>query len=270
MGTRVLTTNSTKTWLLVGAYYAVLVAGLGAMLADGLGLLALAVYYVWMPLGAVLVWRLTTGRLRGLGVGVYPGVVRHLLAGGLAAAGMVGALFAVMALADWVTWDRATWQWAGLVIGVAGQQLVVAMLEELAFRGVIQQVLVAQVGWRRGLLGAAVLFGLFHVPNIAYQEVPLAHVPLTVVALSLMGVVFGWAFERGGRTLALPVALHAGWNMACFGLEDVYAFRFTGPAWLTGVTAWFPESGALGLVGLLLLGSVVWWITRQPSRAAVR
>ena len=35
------------------AYYGLLIAGLAAMLAPNLGWLALATYYVWMPLGAL-------------------------------------------------------------------------------------------------------------------------------------------------------------------------------------------------------------------------
>ena len=60
------------------AYYGLLIAGLAAMLAPNLGWLALATYYVWMPLGALGVWALNGEHLRDLGVRLDRRSARHL------------------------------------------------------------------------------------------------------------------------------------------------------------------------------------------------
>lgn len=252
-----------RTTLLILIYFGLVVGGLGTMLLDGLGWVASAVYYVGIPLGALILWR-ASGRAPTPGVRLYPAAARHVVPGAAGAALIVGGLYGVLRAAGWLHVTTLDWSVAGLVVGVAAQQIVVAGIEEFAFRGVIQSLLCRITGPARGLMGAAVLFGLFHLPNILYQGVGGLHIPLTVAILTLMGLVFGWAYARSGQHLALPVALHFGWNTACFGLEAVRDLSFSGPRWLTGVAAWFPESGLLGALGLVTLGILVHRLILPP------
>lgn len=249
--------GQTATTLVVLAYWLVVVALLATMLVDGLGWVAFGAYYSVLPLGALLVWRLAAQR-PPLGIAVSPSLLRDSVLGALGAGLVVGGLYLVQRAVGWLDVTSRDYTLAGLVIGVVAQQAIVATIEELAFRGVVQNLLATQFGAARGLLAASALFGLFHLPNIAYQGVTGAHVPLTVAVLALMGLIFGWAYEWTRRRLALPVALHFGWNVACFGLQAAHDFRFTGPSWLTGVEGWFPESGLLGALGLTVLGGMVW------------
>lgn len=250
-------------------YYLALVGGLATMLVAGLGWIAWGIYFVGMPLGAVALrlGQRTARPAHDLALS-GPTLARAGL-GALLAATVVFGLFALMLGAGWAQMDSHHTSVRTLLLGVLTPQCLVAAWEELAFRGAIQPVAARWLGAARGLAVASVLFGAFHLPNILYQDVPPELIPLTVFALTLMGLVFGWAYQRSGG-LALPVALHFGWNSACFAIEEVAAYRLTGPAALVGDPAWFPESGLLGATGLVVLAGAVWWLTRPARPAPLR
>ncbi len=258
-----------RVMLLILLYFGLMVGGLSTMLLDGLGWVAFAVYYIGMPSGALILWYAAGGALarrQRLSGATIPLVVFGAAGAALIVVGLYGAQRAV----GWLHVSALDWTVSGLVFGVFAQQFVVSAIEEFAFRGVIQTLLCRIAGPTRGLIGASVLFGLFHLPNILFQGVTGLHIPLTVMVLTLMGAVFGWGYLRTGQHLALPIALHFGWNTACFGLEAINDFSFSGPRWLTGVAAWFPESGVLGALALIVLGVLVHRLTLRPLHVTER
>lgn len=244
-------------WWLYG-YYALLLGGLATMLVDGLGMVAFLVYGAGMPLGALAVWRLSGRRFGVLGWPSRAGAQRDGLLGSAGAAAAVGAVYAVLAAAGWAALGEPQAAFGRFLLVLAGQQVLVAGFEELAFRGVIQALLVDRLGSARGLGAAAGLFGLFHLPNLIYQEVPAGLIPVALLNLTVMGLVFGVAFERAGRRLALPFALHFGWNLAAYSFEDGFHLQLSGPAGIAGDPVWFPETGLAALFGLALAGALAW------------
>lgn len=253
-------------WLWI--YFALLVGGLATMLIDGFGLLAFLVYYAGMPLGAVAVWWLSGRSAGALVRGEAIRALRVAVPGAIGAALAAGAIYAALAVAGWAALDGPRAAFGRFLLVLSGQQVLVAGFEELAFRGVMQALLIDRLGMGRGLGIAAGSFGLFHLPNLIYQDVPGSLIPVALANLTVMGVVFGWAFERSGRLLALPVVLHFGWNMATYSFEDGFGLRFNGPALITGDPAWFPESGLATLLGLALVGALAWALTRKNEREA--
>lgn len=247
-------------WWLYG-YYALLLGGLATMLLDGFGRVAFVVYYAGMPLGALAVWRLSGRRIRALGWPAGAGTLRDGLWGAAGAAAAVGVVYAVLGAAGWAALGEPRPAFGRFLLVLGGQQMLVAGVEELAFRGVIQALLIDRLGPARGLGAAAGLFGLFHLPNLIYQEVPAGLIPVALLNLTVMGAVFGAAFERGGRRLALPFALHFGWNLAAYSFEDGFRLRLSGPAGIAGDPAWFPETGLAALLGLALAGAAAWALT---------
>lgn len=254
------------------AYYGLLLGGLATMLVDGVGRVAFLAYYAGMPLGALAVWALNRRRLAALGWGSYPGVTRDLALGITGAAAAVGLMTALLAAAGWASPGEPRAGLARFLAALAAQQVLVAAGEELAFRGVIQALLTDRLGVARGVGTAAILFGLFHLPNLIYQEVPAGLIPVALLNLTVMGIVFGAAFERGGRRLALPFALHLGWNLAAYTLEDGVRLSLTGPAALAGRQMWFPETGLASLLGLAFAAWLAWALTgsRQQRRGRVQ
>lgn len=96
--------------------------------------------------------------------------------------------------------------------------LLVALPEELLFRGVIQNLIEQRFGRSLPTLAAAALvFGLAHLNNAtAYHPVPnLAFAGFA----SLAGLAYGWVWWRSGRVLAVAIA-HALVNLVWLLLLD--------------------------------------------------
>jgi len=178
----------------------------------------------------------------------------------------VGAVMAILLAVDWAALGEPRAAFGRFLLIMGGQQVLVAGFEELAFRGVIQALLIDRLGSGRGLAAAAGLFGLFHLPNLIYQDVPGGLILVALLNLTVMGEVFGAAYERSGRRLALPFALHLGWNLAAYSFEGGFHLQLSGPAAIAGDPAWFPETGLAALVGLALAGTLVWGWPRFAAR----
>lgn len=243
-------------WLVLG-YFAILMFGLSTMLIGGLGWLSTLVYFVGMPAGAWIVWRLADAPRPPLGLALDARRLARAATGALLAFATVVILALIMRALGWLALEAPAWTVGGLLFGLLAQQAVVAAIEEFTFRGVLQSVLARRYGAGRALWAAALLFSLFHLPNIFYQDVQPRFILPTLAALLVMGLAFGMAYWRAGRDLWLAGALHFGWNVASFGFVRVYELEFSGPSWLTGESAWFPESGLLGMAALLVLASGV-------------
>lgn len=234
------------------------------MLFDGWGWVAWGTYLIAMPAGALAVRYATLRSWPALAKRPRHRALRSAMFAAALAAALVLAFFAALTAISWVTVDQHRVSIRALVVSVLGPQLLVATWEELAFRGALQPIAIAHLGTVKGLATVSVLFGLFHLPNIFYHNVPAALVPQTLIALALLGLVFGLTSLWTDGQLILPIALHFGWNSACFGLEQTLSYHFTGPQWLVGTPAWFPESGLLGLLTLMLLAGTLQRLI-QPS-----
>jgi uncharacterized protein len=113
-----------------------------------------------------------------------------------------------------------------------------ALLEEVAFRGVVYAMVERRRGVRAAVVGSSLLFGLWHVlpslglrrANAAVADVlgsgPAGAVVAAVAATTLAGVVFCELRRRSGGLLA-PFALH--WALNALGLLVAWlAFAGTG------------------------------------------
>jgi membrane protease YdiL (CAAX protease family) len=79
--------------------------------------------------------------------------------------------------------------------------LLVPLVEERVYRGLVQRILAARFGPARGIGAAALMFGLAHLG--VYQ--------IAVYQTALLGVSFGVAYASGG--LVAAVIVHAAWNL---------------------------------------------------------
>jgi uncharacterized protein len=163
-------------------------------------------------------------------------------AGALVAAVLLGYLVAValpatrQAFAD----TRATSLSGAALLGhlLVRVPLGTALLEEVAFRGVVYAMVERRRGVRAAVVGSSLLFGLWHVlpslglrrANAAVADVlgsgPAGAVVAAVAATTLAGVVFCELRRRSGGLVA-PFALH--WALNALGLLVAWlAFAGTG------------------------------------------
>lgn len=150
------------------------------------------------------------------------------------------------------------------MLGVAGAILVAAMLEELAFRGVLFRMLESTWGTLPALVVQSLLFAAQHLANV--EGADLAATLTTMVSVTLGGALWTLIFVHT-RNLWIAGANHAAWNYAIFltglplsGVEDWRAMapfesRYNGPDWLTG-GAFGPENSVLA-IGVLAVTVVV-------------
>ncbi|QSG09243.1 Metal-dependent membrane protease, CAAX family [Halapricum desulfuricans] len=94
---------------------------------------------------------------------------------------------------------------------------VVAVSEEYLFRGAIQRRLELGLGEWGGLAVASLLFGSIHVFNYDGEAAALL---LAVLALSLVGAVVGYAYQRT-ENLTVPVLIHYTYNVTVFLLATL-------------------------------------------------
>lgn len=238
------------------------------MLVDSWGWIAFAIYSIGMPLGAFAVWVYQGHSIRAITIIPPLETIPALIKGFVLACLIPCAIFGLAVSAGWIEIVNSNLNIALLVTSIIVPQIAVAVVEELAFRGVTQPLLAAQMGARRALAVTSLLFGLFHLPNIFYSDIPAALIPLTVGALTIMGWVFGDAFLRTGNAVALPIALHLSWNIASFGIDPLFDYRYAGSQWIIGVPEWFPESGILGSIGLVVLGVLIARIVGPKTRSS--
>jgi len=155
---------------------------------------------------------------------------RGLLVGGLLLVATVGT---VAVLGRYGVNGRN--DWTALLAPLAPLILVV-VLEELLFRGVLFRIVEQSLGSYIALSLSAVLFGLAHLSNAAVTV-------LAVGNTAMAGVLFAAAF-MATRRLWLPMGIHFAWN---FLLDAVFSVpvsghpssgllrsTLAGPDWLTG------------------------------------
>jgi uncharacterized protein len=96
----------------------------------------------------------------------------------------------------------------GQAPGILATIWVAAVLEELAFRGILFRILEEGIGTRAALLGSSVIFGVAHLANNGVHWVTLFSV--TLVSLMLTIVFILW------RNIWVVAAYHCCWNATIF------------------------------------------------------
>ena len=99
--------------------------------------------------------------------------------------------------------DRASLLFVAIVSVTLGP-----MFEELAFRGLMQPLLIRSLGVAPGIFIAALGFGLLHVPEYGNHW-------QTGVLITLAGAGFGWMRQVSGSTLASTL-MHSAYNLILF------------------------------------------------------
>lgn len=191
-------------WLLPGALFgAWLITGLDALpsaIAEAIAvpLLTLVAYWLFVHFGERrLVFELSGGLT----------AARELALGGLLALVQPFTLVAVWYVLGVARFDGvADWHGFSLTLGEVALGATWAVLEEVAFRGLILRYTELKLGSWPAIVLSAVLFGLWHLQNPDMTA-------LSIVELSVIGLALGAAYVLT-RRLWMPIGLHATYNIA--------------------------------------------------------
>jgi uncharacterized protein len=160
------------------------------------------------------------------------------------------------------------------LLGVAGLILVAAMLEEIAFRGVLFRVLENTWGTVPALWLSSLLFALQHMVNV--DGANLVDSLTTMTSVTVIGAFWALVYVHT-RNLWIVGANHAAWNFAIAltglplsGLDDwrklaPFESRYNGPDWLTG-GAFGPENSALTIGVIVVCLAVLIYVARKRGR----
>jgi membrane protease YdiL (CAAX protease family) len=178
---------------------------LGAAISIESEVTANALFYLilFAPLAAIGIGAGVLLRIRTLRVGDAPG--RWI---GMGAALGLGGLLASLAL-SWIQGGVVTGAGSGVSAGVILLGIILTLFqtgaEEVFFRGWLQPALVERVGPVAGIAAGALCFAAFHVAGGA-------RAPVSLVSITLAGVLFGLLAWRSGGVLA-GIAAHFVWNV---------------------------------------------------------
>jgi hypothetical protein len=208
--------------LVIGAGVAGSLAGGTVVAATGMeteaGLVvALLGLQVGFALGVVAVLRLRRATAADIGFEVRPVDGRFLFLGALL---QVVLALVFLPLANLIDTDGTPQMlteqllsieqgWVKVVL-VLTTGLLVPVIEEVIFRGMVLRSLLARTGRRAAVVASAVLFAAFHLLDVDWSS-PAA-VGLTVAQLLVVGLVLGFVTARSGR-LGPAIFLHAGFNL---------------------------------------------------------
>jgi membrane protease YdiL (CAAX protease family) len=160
------------------------------------------------------------------------------------------------------------------LLGVAGLIVVAAMLEEVAFRGVIFLMLERAWGTLPAMGIQSLLFALQHLDNV--EGAGLVASLTTLVSGTLVGAFWTLVIVHT-RNLWIVGANHAAWNFAIIltglplsGLESwrelaPFESRYNGPDWLTG-GAFGPEDSVLTIGLMVVCLAVLYREARKRKR----
>ena len=165
-----------------------------------------------------------------------------------------GLVTGFMALVGVYRVGSLSWDWKTLVDSLF-MFLVVAVGEEVLFRGIVFRMIDDRWGTWVALVVSALIFGFVHITND--NATVWSSVAIAVEAGLLLGAAYKWS-----GTLWVPIGIHWAWNyfqgpvfgFAVSGNETSSLIRpvIDGPIWLTG-----GEFGAEASVPAFVLGLAV-------------
>ncbi|HZE89501.1 MAG TPA: type II CAAX endopeptidase family protein [Verrucomicrobiae bacterium] len=190
---------------------------------------------------------------------------RFVLAAG---AGSLSIGVTILALYATGHYELVSFRGFGQVFDILGQIWIAAVLEEVAFRGILFRILEEATGTRAALAASALIFSVAHIANNGFGGVTLLSV--TLAGLMWAGVFIVW------RNIWVVAAHHCCWNATIF----LIGVPLSGQDWQDraplvtashGSALW--TGGAFGpedsLVNLVICGAIcaaLWRLARRSGR----
>ena len=185
-----------------------------------------------------------------------------------AVAGSLSIGVTILALYAAGPYELVSFRGFGEAGGVFLTLWVAAVLEEVAFRGILFRILEEALGTRAALFGSAVLFSLAHLQNNGFRAV-------TLLSVTLGGLMWAEVFILS-RNLWVAAAHHCCWNATIF----MIGLPLSGENWqaqapwesvVHGASLWTggafgPEDSLVNLVVCLAICAALWGLARKRGQ----
>jgi hypothetical protein len=175
-------------------------------------------------------------------------------------------------------------QIAQKLLGAAGGAIIVAILEEILFRGALFGALRKVFDWRLALILSSMFYALMHyfesanTTDVVTWHSGLQLLPLMLrnlgnlqavipgfFNLTLAGMLLGWAYQRTGN-LYFSIGLHMGWIFWVKAYAIVTSLAPASNAWWWGSGRMAIVNGWVALPILLAALLVFGWTTSKTER----
>ncbi|MBD2430385.1 MULTISPECIES: CPBP family intramembrane glutamic endopeptidase [Fischerella] len=173
-------------------------------------------------------------------------------------------LFGLEGLLGLLVWQQPKVFLLKVVLEGSLTGLSVGFAEELLFRGWLLDELQRDYSPRVALWANAMIFGVSHFIKPVQA---IIHTLPQLPALVLLGLTQVWGKRwRRGR-LGLPIGLHGGlvWGYYIINVGGLIEYTNRVPDWVTGVD----KNPLMGVMGLVLMGVLAFWMRGQASRVAI-
>ena len=162
------------------------------------------------------------------------------------------------------------WLHAGSLLNILATTTVLALGEEIGWRGYLLPRVQALVSKRRAALVVGFVHGLFHLPLIllttTYDSIGSRWIvaPMVVVTMTLAGVIYAWLRDRSGSVW--PVALaHSTINTFLDGAGLITVVAPVTLAYTAGESGIATFVAVLGVAAALLVRGSTWRSNVSPA-----
>lgn len=125
---------------------------------------------------------------------------------------------------------------------------LIAVSEELIFRGVLYQVFHQWYTVIVAVVAPAALWATFHLPGMAADGVLTYQLIFGLLTFIAFGAALALATMLAGGSLWVPIGVHHGYNLT-FSLPGAFfSTELSVAPFLTGASNWFPETGIEDLI----------------------
>lgn len=151
-----------------------------------------------------------------------------------------------------------------VLLGGVILQAIVALGEELPFRGYILPDMAKRYGSWNAIFFSSLFFSVLHIPSILTLNISKANIIIMLLTITIAEILLAFCYFYDGIKMSL--GFHFSWN---FFQYHVYSLRYdfggilkvTSESQFVTGGALGPEAGLLGtLVVSLALVIVVWWM----------
>ena len=164
---------------------------------------------------------------------------------------LIGIIFIIEIIAGWVRIESINFN-PMLMFSVFILQVLVAVGEEVSFRGNIFQNLADETGIKTGIILSSFMFSAIHIPSFLYSGLDIQRLVIAFIVIGLLGAIASILYLNYG--LLSAITFHFAWNFLQYNIfnlnrseQGIMKTSFTGTNILTG-GGFGPEAGVLGLI----------------------
>src|SRR5690348_17277929 len=157
---------------------------------------------------------------------------------------LTAALIHRLATGGWPRFGDDPWYF---ILGAIAVSTPFQAGEEIGWRGYALPRLAARFGLARASILLGVIWGCWHLPQFFIREADTYRQSFFVYVLGViaLSVTIAWLWDRAGRSLLLPMLLHAAWNnskdivpSSMPGATSTFGVGASPVGWLTLALLW--------------------------------